>query len=103
MENELNLEVMDNTSADAEVIKFYLNDEHFTEIKVFLENEDYAMAKDATKGLYLLAMELRLFKLYETLLDIYDDLEAEFYKDVIGHYEDMYAEYLRLKGVYENV
>lgn len=103
MENELNLEVMDNTSADAEVIKFYLNDEHFTEIRVFLENEDYAMAKDATKGLYLLAMQLRLFGLYEALLEIYEDLDAEFYKDVIGHYEDMFEEYSKLKEVYTNV
>ena len=103
MENELNLEVIDNTSADAEVIRFYLNDEHFTEIKVFLENEDYAMAKDATKGLYLLAMQLRLFGLYQALLDIYEDLEAEFYKDVIGHYDTMFEEYSKLKEVYANV
>lgn len=103
MENELNFEVIDNTGFDAEVIRFYLEDEHFHEIKTFLENEDYAMAKDATKGLYLLAMELRLFKLYETLLDIYEDLEAEFYNDVLGHYDEMYQEYLKLKEVYVNV
>ena len=90
-----------------DIIDFEINDEENTVsrevIRVYLEDEDYAMAKDATKGLYLLAMELKLYRLYETLLDIYEDLESELYTDVLKHYEDMYSEYCHLKEEYQNV
>lgn len=86
-----------------DVIRVYLEDEFFNDLKKYLEDEDYALAKDATKGLYILAMELKLYHLYEALLDIYEDLESELYSDVLKHYDDMYQEYTRLRGVYHNV
>ena len=100
LERQINDE--ENT-VSREVIRVYLEDEFFNDLKKYLEDEDYAMAKDATKGLYLLAMELKLYRLYETLLDIYEDLESELYTDVLKHYEDMYSEYRRLKEEYQNV
>lgn len=109
LEMENKEEILDFELSDEEktiskdVIKFYLEDEFFIEVEKYLADEDYALAKDAVKGLYILAMEFKLYKLYETLLDIYEDLEAEFYNDVLKHYELMKNEYLRLKEEYKNV
>lgn len=103
-EDIIDFEINDEeNSISRDVVRVYLEDEFFNDLKKFLEEEDYAMAKDATKGLYILAMELKLYHLYETLLDIYEDLESELYTDVLGHYEDMYSEYQRLKEEYQNV
>ena len=40
---------------DPEVIKAYLEDEFFYALEGYLDTQDYALAKDATKGLYYLA------------------------------------------------
>lgn len=77
---------------------FYLDDENFKLLGEYLEDEDYAMAKDACKGLYILASELRMFPLYEALLEIYDDLEAEVYTDVLKHYKEMIKVYDRIRS-----
>ena len=78
----------------------YLSDEFFRQLEDMLDEEDYAMAKDATKGLYILASELCMFPLYERLLEVYEDLEYEMYSDVMGHYKDMYEVYERIRGVF---
>ena len=87
---------------DPMVIKAYLEDEFFEGIGEYLKKEDYALAKDATKGLYILASELALFGLYDRLLDLYVDLEYEEYNHVLEHYEAMYQEYKRLKEAYHD-
>ena len=83
-----------------EIVNAYLDDEFFHEIKEMLMEEDYAMAKDATKGLYILASELCLYPLYERLLEIYEDLEYETYKDIHDHYDEMKTVYDRMRGIF---
>ena len=83
-----------------EIVNTYLADEFFHEIRIMLEEEDYAMAKDATKGLYILASELYLYPLYERLLELYEDLEYETYKDVHDHYREMIETYDRIRGAF---
>ena len=106
MEKDLDFKVLNSEENDQETkiaIKYYLEDEFFTDLINYLNYEDYAMAKDATKGLHILAQEFKLFRLYETLLDIYEDLDAEFYDDIYEHHCLMIEEYNRLKEVYKNV
>ena len=88
--------------ADPMVIKAYLEDEFFFDIREYLKKEDYALAKDATKGLYILAGELALFYLYDKLLDLYEDLEYEEYDHVLEHYEEMFTVFKRLKEAYHD-
>ncbi len=89
-------------SPEKEVIKAFLADEFFYALRGYLEEEDYALAKDAIKGLYALASKLALFDLYGHLLDLYEVLEYEEYKDVMSHYEVMIKEYERLLEVYHD-
>ena len=101
MEDKLfDMEVMDDERKDLEVIRIYLKDEFFEELLYYIEKEDYALAKDAAKGLYILALEFKLYRLYETLIDIYENLEGEFYKDLLTHYHTMKAEHERLLKEY---
>ena len=72
-----------------DIVNTYMDDEFFEDLEMMLEEGDYEMAKDAVKGLYILAQDLCLFPLYETLLEIYEDLEYEMYADVKQHYRDM--------------
>lgn len=83
-----------------DTVNAYLADEDFSLLKGYLENEDYEMAKDAVKGLFLLAQDLRLFPLYEALLEVYEDLTYEMYTDVMGHYDEVRAVYDRLRSVF---
>ncbi|MBO7677940.1 MAG: hypothetical protein J6S49_10565 [Erysipelotrichaceae bacterium] len=89
-----------NINEYEETVNAYLSDEFFKDLKVMLEEEDYALAKDATKGLYVLASQLCLFPLYEKLLEVYEDLEYETYGEVNEHYEDMMETYDRIRGVF---
>ena len=66
---DLIIEKYPNISEYEETVNAYLDDEFFNEMKIMIEQEDYAMAKDACKGLYILANDLYLFPLYEALLD----------------------------------
>ena len=43
------------------IVNTYLDDEFFKDLKTMLIDEDYAMAKDAVKGLYILAGDLYLY------------------------------------------
>lgn len=81
-------------------VNAYLDDEYFKDLKIMLEEEDYAMAKDATKGLFILAQELLIFPLYERLMEIYEDLEYETYADVLSHYDSMNEKYKQIRGVF---
>ncbi len=83
-----------------ETVNAYLDDEFFHEIETMLEEEDYAMAKDATKGLYILASELCLYPLYEGLLELYEDLEYETYKEIHEHYREMIRTYQKIRGIF---
>ena len=82
------------------IVNFYLEDEFFEGIGKYLENEDYALAKDATKGLFILAQDLYLYPLYIALVDIYEDLDSELYKDVNNHYKDMKEVYEKIRGIF---
>ena len=83
-----------------EIVNAYLSDPFFRELGDYLDNEDYALAKDATKGLFILAQELFLYPLYLALMEIYEDLEDEIYVDVISHYEEMIEVYEKIRGVF---
>ena len=83
-----------------EIVNVYLEDEFFAQLEEMLDAEDYAMAKDATKGLYILASELCLFPLYERLLEVYEDLEYETYGDIMAHYADMREIYERIRSIF---
>ena len=83
---ELNLNTMQEYD---EAVLFFLNDTHFEEIGDFLDVGDFAMAKDATKGLFYLAGDLMLLPLYEKILEVLADLNDEDYSEVIKHYEAM--------------
>lgn len=82
------------------ILHIYLEDEFFNELYNFINNEDYAMAKDAVKGLFILASDLKLLNLYEKLLDIFEDIELEEYQNVLKDYEEMMELYHRIKGVF---
>ena len=83
-----------------ETVNAYLSDEFFTGLEMMLEEEDYELAKDAVKGLYILAQDLCLFPLYETLMEIYEDLEYELYGDVKRHYTDMMVRYGKIRDIF---
>lgn len=97
---DLILEKFPNIDYYEQTVNAYLDDPFFKELKGMLEDEDYALAKDATKGLYILASELCLYPLYEALLDIYEDLEYETYDTVLGHYEDMMEKYNKIRSIF---
>ena len=99
LDYDLIIEKYPNINEYEEIVNAYLADEFFKELEMMLEEEDYAIAKDATKGLYVLAGELYLFPLYERLLEVYEDLEYETYGDVSDHYKEMIETYRRIRGV----
>ena len=83
-----------------EIVNAYLEDEFFDELENMLDNEDYELAKDAVKGLYILASDLMLFPLYERLLEVYEDLEYEMYNDVMEHYHELHDMYKKIRGAF---
>ena len=83
-----------------EIVNAYLSDPFFEELENYLDNEDYELAKDALKGLYILAQELQLYPLYIALIEIYEDIEEELYKDIYGHYKNMMEVYHKIKGAF---
>ena len=94
------LERYPNIGEYEEIVNAYLDDEFFGQLEGMLDSEDYAMAKDAVKGLYILASDLFLYPLYETLLEIYEDLEYEMYADIMSHYREMAETYHRVRGIF---
>ena len=89
-----------NINEYEEIVNAYLGDPFFVELEGFINNEDYEMAKDAIKGLFILAQELYLYPLYIALMEIYEDLEEELYTDVIGHYKDMMLVYNKQRNAF---
>ena len=83
-----------------EVANAYFSDSFFEDIKKYLEDEDYELAKDAIKGLFVLAEELRMYPLYYRLVDVYDDLDEELYKEAREHYDDAYKTFEKIRGVF---
>ena len=81
-----------------EIVNSYLSDPFFVELEEYLENEDYALAKDALKGLFILAQELYLYPLYIALMEVYEDIEEEMYKESITHYREMIGVYEKMRG-----
>ena len=97
---DLIIEKYPNINEYEEIVNSYLSDPFFKELKDYLDNEDYALAKDATKGLFILAQELFIYPLYVSLMDIYEDLEEEMYKEVLTDYEKMMIVYKNIQGVF---
>lgn len=97
---DLILEKYPNTDIYEETVNAYFADPFFNELEAMLQDEDYALAKDAVKGLYILASELCLYPLYEKLLDIYEDLEYEEYKEIMNKYKDMISTYKKIRGIF---
>ena len=81
-------------------VMIFFEDPNFIELKNFIDDEDYAMAKDAVKGLYTLSLDLYLMPLYLLLVDIYEDLEYETYDDVMKHYNDMFEIYTKIRSIF---
>ena len=81
-----------------EIVNSYLDDEFFSTLKDMLNDEDYELAKDAVKGLYVLAGELCLFPIYEALLEVYEDLEFETYEDVLKHCDEVIKVHKKIRG-----
>ncbi|MBR0462735.1 MAG: hypothetical protein IJJ00_08515 [Erysipelotrichaceae bacterium] len=83
-----------------EIVNAYLSDPFFEELEDYLDDEDYALAKDALKGLYILAQDLYLYPLYMAIMEVYEDIEEELYMDVMGHYKEMMAVYKKIRGAF---
>lgn len=95
----INSKFPDNTEYE-KIVRTYLEDPFFEELKDYLDDEDYALAKDATKGLFILAQDLYLYPLYIALLDIYEDIEEELYNDLMTKYINMYEIYKKVREVF---
>ncbi len=100
LDYDLILDKFLNINEYEETANAYLDDEFFRELEAMIDEEDYAMAKDAVKGLYILAGELFMFPLYEALLEIYEDLEYETYADLKNHYSRMFGIYSRIREIF---
>ena len=100
LDYDLIIDKYPNINEYEETVNAYLADPFFKEIESMLDDEDYALAKDATKGLYVLASQLCLYPLYETLLEIYEDLEYETYDEIVTHYQAMYQIYIKIRGCF---
>lgn len=83
-----------------ETVNVYLDDPFFKDLEKYLEDYDYELAKDAIKGLFILAQELCLYPLYMALMEIYEDIENEDEKPIMGHYKDMIKVYENIRGIF---
>lgn len=81
-------------------VNIFFEDPHFEELKEFIDNEDWGMAKDAVKGLYTLSLELFLMPLYMILVDMYEDLEYETYKELPRKYDEMHKKYDEIRTIF---
>lgn len=95
----INSKYKDITEYESTVNAFF-EDPYFDELKTFIEDEDWAMAKDACIGLYKLALDLYLMPLYMALVDIYEDLEYENYKELSQKYDNMYSIYSQIRTIF---
>ena len=93
-------EAFPNLEEYEEALVYYLGDEHFDELGELIKDEDYGMAKDMIKGLFLLAQDLRVYPLYEALLDLYEDITYETYEEMPEHYREMKKVYRKIKNAF---
>lgn len=89
-----------NLNEYEEIVNAYLSDPFFNEMEKMIDDEDYALVKDASKGLFLLAQELYLYPLYLALVEIYEDCEDEIWADIPSHYKEMIKVYKNIKGAF---
>lgn len=80
------------------ILHIYLEDDFFNELKTYIETEDYAMAKDAIKGLYIMASELKLFELYTHLVDLYEDIDIDNYQNLLSDYAELMLVHKKIKA-----
>ena len=73
---------------------------NYDELKKLIRIGDFAIAIDALKGLYILALDLRLMDLYWLLVDIYEALVEEDYVGIDDKLEDILVERQRLMEVF---
>ena len=100
LDYNLIIEKYPNIQEYEEIVNAYLSDPFFNELADYIDNEDYELAKDAAKGLYILAQELYLYPLYMALMEVYEDLEEEIYKDVRNHYDEIIKVYKKIRGIF---
>ena len=89
-----------NINEYEEIVNTYLSDPFFNDLKGYIDNEDYALVKDAAKGLFLLAQELYIYPLYLALVEIYEDVEDETTVELPKHYKEMMEVYKKIKGAF---
>ena len=96
---DLILEKYPNTDEYEHIVNAYLEDDFFSEMKTMIEDEDYEMLKDACKGLYILANDLCVFPLYESLLDLYESVEYDEYDNLMDQYEEVMERRERIRSI----
>ena len=97
MDYDLITEKFPNINEYEQTVNVYLDDDFFIEMKTMIEDEDYALVKDACKGLYILANDLYLFPLYEALLDLYESVEYEEYNNLLSQYKQVMERHSRIR------
>ena len=94
------IDKFENENEYLKCVRIYLADEFFDELKELIRIGDFAIAIDALKGLYILALDLRLMDLYWPLVDIYEALVEEDYVGIDDKLEDILTERKRLMEVF---
>lgn len=87
----------ENIEAYIEAVRVYLDDEFFDELENYYKNNDFEILKDALKGLYILALEFRIMKLYQAILEVYECVVDEEYKNI----EEAIKEVLKCKDYHK--
>ena len=97
---DLIVEKYPNIDEYEHIVNTYLEDEFFNEMKTMIIDEDHEMLKDACKGLYILANDLYLFPLYESLLDLYESVEYEEYSRLMEEYDEVMKRHQRIRNIF---
>lgn len=82
-----------------DAVRIYLEDDFFSELEGYYRDNDFEMLKDALKGLYILALEFRIMKLYQALLEVYECVVDEEYKNI----QDTIKEVLKYRNEYREL
>lgn len=83
-----------------QIVNVYLEDEFFNEMKTMIEENDFEMLKDACKGLYVLANDLYLMPLYESLIDLYECVEYEDYNNLMKEYNTVMDRHTKIRNIF---
>ena len=95
---ELILDKYPNIDEYEQIVHAYLEDEFFNDMKTMIEQDDFEMLKDACKGLFILANDLYLMPLYESLLELYESLEYEEYGNLMNEYNNVMSRHARIRN-----